>query len=111
MTVNTIITILVVVAGLAVLGKCAYIYLRDKSIEEIRTDVYHLFLMAEKAFTEGGSGKQKMAWVVSRARFLLPLWLQPYVSDELLYSVFEGWFKAIKDLLDDGKYNHSVKEE
>ena len=111
MTVNTIIMIFVIVVGLVILGMCVYTYLRNKSIEEIRTDVYHLFLMAEKAFDKGGAGKQKMAWVVSRARLLLPVWLQAFVSDELLYSVFEVWFKSVKDLLDDGKYNHSVKEE
>lgn len=111
MTVNTIITILVIVVGLLILGVCIYTYLRNKSIEEIRKDVYYLFLEAEKAFTKSGSGKQKMAWVISRARLLLPTWLQVFVSDDLLYSVFERWFKAVKDLLDDGKYNHSTKEE
>lgn len=111
MTANTIITILVIVVGLAILGMCVYIYLRNKGIEEIRADVYHLFLTAEKAFEKSGSGKQKMAWVVSRARLLLPEWLQAFVSDELLYSVFEGWFRAVKDLLDDGKYNRSVEGE
>lgn len=111
MTANAIITILVIVVGLLTLGVCIYTYLRNKSIEEIRKDVYYLFLEAEKAFTKSGSGKQKMAWVISRARLLLPTWLQVFVSDDLLYSVFEGWFRAVKDLLDDGKYNRSVKGE
>lgn len=85
--------------------------IRDKTIDEIRVDVYHLFLIAEHAFKESGSGKQKMKYVVSQARRLLPSWLQYFITDEFLESVIEKWFQAVKDLLDDGKMNGSDKEE
>lgn len=109
MTINTIITIVLILLTLFFMGTCAYIYLRDRNLEKIRTDVYGLFLKAEHKYTETSAGKQKMKWVISEARKLLPTWLQMFITDELLYSVIETWFRAVKDLLDDGKYNKSAQ--
>ena len=50
-----------------------------------------------------------MEWVISKARGLLPGWLQTFVTDEVILRIIQGWFTAVKDLLDDGKYNNSVK--
>lgn len=102
-----ILTILVV---MVIIG-ATYVYLRDKTIDDIRTDVYQLMLKAEHTFKESGTGKQKMKYVVSQARKLLPSWLQHFVTDELLENVIEKWFRAVKDLLDDGKMNGSSKED
>lgn len=107
---NTIVTILIIAFALVALATCTYIYMRDKTLSEIRGDVYQLFLQAENAFTESGSGKQKMKWVISKARGLLPEWLQFFITEEFLYKVIQAWFDAVKDLLDDGKVNGSVKE-
>lgn len=101
-----ILTILVVM----VIAGATYVYLRDKTIDEIRTDVYQLILKAEHTYMAAGSGAQKMKFVVSQARKLLPSWLQYFVTDELLENVIEKWFRAVKDLLDDGKLNGSSKE-
>lgn len=109
MTINTAILIVLILLGVFFFGTCLYIYLRNRSLEEIRTDVYQLFLKAEHMYKESGTGKQKMKWVIGKARLLLPSWLQMFITDELLYSVIEGWFRAVKDLLDDGKYNKSVQ--
>lgn len=111
MTINTIVTIVLIVVALAVLGAGIYFYLRDKTLNDVRADVYQLFLEAEHnpAFME--SGKQKMKWVLSQARMLLPNWAQIFITDAFLERVVEGWFKAIKDLLDDGKLNKSTEEE
>lgn len=110
MTINTIITILVIIAAVVGLIVFIYIYLQDKTLEEIRVDVYQLFLQAEHTYLTPGSGKEKMKWVISKARNLLPTWAQIIVTDDLLYKVVEGWFKAVKDLLDDGKINHITTE-
>lgn len=110
MTINTIVTIVLIVIALAIIGAGMYFYLRDKSLDEIRADVYQLFLEAEHnpAFME--SGKQKMKWVLSRARSLLPVWAQIFITDAFMENVIEGWFRAVKDLLDDGKMNKSTEE-
>lgn len=109
-TVTNVVLVLVIVIGVAILGAALYVYLRDKSLSEIRADVYQLFLEAEHSFKESGSGKQKMKWVVSKARMLLPGWAQTLITEDFLYKVLESWFRAVKDLLDDGKYNGSVSE-
>ena len=49
-----------------------------------------------------------MKYVVQRARSMLPSWLQMFITDDLLYEVLEIWFRAVKDLLDDGKYNKTI---
>lgn len=108
---ETIITFLIIAVTLAVFGYGLYIYMRNKSLEEIRVDVYKLFLKAEHNFKYTGAGQQKMKWVVQKARGLLPVMVQAFISEEVLYKVIQAWFDAIKDLLDDGKVNASVKEE
>lgn len=108
MTFNTIMTILVIVFLLLILGGGIYFYFRDKTLNEIRADVYQKFLEAEHNPEFTKKGKQKMKWVLSQARMLLPKWAQMLISDEFLEKVIEGWFRAVKDLLDDGKYNKSV---
>lgn len=106
---TNVILIFVIVVGVILAGAGLYVYLRNRSMEEIRADVYHLFLVAEHTFTESGSGKQKMEWVIGKARGLLPGWLQTFVTDEMILRIIQGWFTAVKDLLDDGKYNNSTK--
>ena len=107
MTINTILAIIVIVATLVLLGVCAYFYFRDKTLNEIRADVYQLFLKVEHNPAFEKTGKQKMKWVLSKARSLLPNWLQVLITDAFLEKVVQAWFDAIKDLLDDGKLNKS----
>lgn len=98
----------IIIAAMAVVLLVTYV--RNRKLSGIRTDVYQLFLKAEHMFKESGAGAQKMKWVVNRARALLPKWVRNLVSEELLYDVIEVWFDGIKDLLDDGKMNKSVKK-
>ncbi len=101
------IVLTVLVFFFVVLGM--YKYLKRKNIEEIRSDVYKLVLRAEHVYKESDSGKQKMKWVVSQARRLLPGWLQVIISEEALEKIIQIWFDEVKDLLDDGKMNGSQK--
>jgi hypothetical protein len=94
--------IAILILGIIVVIITMIFYLKDKSLSEIKKDVYGLFVDAEHEF-EPGEGKQKMEWVVSKARLLLPKWLQLIISDEMLERLIELWFQAIKALLHDGK--------
>jgi hypothetical protein len=107
MTINTIFAIIILVIGILFAGVALYVYLRNKTFEEIRCDVYQLFLQAEHKYKESGAGKQKMEWVVYQARMLLAEWLQMFITEDFLFDVFQKWFDAVKDLLDDGKINNS----
>ena len=71
-------------------------------------DVYKLFLKAEKKYYESGQGEQKMKWVVSKARSLLPPWLQLVMTEDVFIRLVQIWFDGIKDLLDDGKINNNI---
>lgn len=110
MTLNTVLTIIVLVVGILFAGVFMYVYLRNKTLEEIRYDVYQLFLEAEHMYEETGAGKEKMEWVINHARCLLPEWLQMFITEDFLYGVLQKWFDAVKDLLDDGKLNKSAGE-
>lgn len=103
------INVIVVFFIVAVIVLSGYFYFRNKALEDIRSDVYQLFLQAEHTFTQTGAGKQKMKWVISKARSLLPNWAQVFITEDFLEKVVEGWFRAVKDLLDDGKINGTGK--
>lgn len=90
-------------------GVTVYTYFRNKALEDVRKDVYQLFLYAEKRFTESGHGKQKMDMVIRMTRDLLPAWAKFFITEDLLRRVVQKWFDAVKDLLDDGKYNRSIE--
>lgn len=83
-------------------------YFKEKTLQDIRMDVYKLFLKAEKKYYESGQGKQKMKWVVSQARSLLPPWLQLVMTEDVFIKLIQIWFDGIKDLLDDGKINNNI---
>lgn len=102
-----IIVVLIVVAVTVIAMTVAY--LKNRSLEDIRNDVYQLILRAEHMYKESGTGKQKMKWVVSQARKLLPKWVQALISEDTLMNIIQAWFDGVKDLLDDGKMNHSEK--
>lgn len=111
MEINTILAILLIAFFVAVLFGGLYLYLRDKTLSEIRADVYQLFLVAEHNPNFTKAGKQKMKWVLSKARGLLPNWAQLLITDACLEKVVQAWFDAVKDLLDDGKLNSTSNEE
>lgn len=105
----TIVIVILVIAFIALSFAIAYSYLKDKTLDSIRSDVYQLFLKAEHMYKESGAGKQKMKWVISRARSLLPPWMQALITEDTLEKILEKWFQEVKDLLDDGKVNGSQK--
>lgn len=87
----------------------AVTYLKNRTLEQIRVDVYQLILKAEHMYKESAQGKQKMKWVVSQARKLLPGWMQTLISEENLMAIIQVWFDGVKDLLDDGRMNNTGK--
>lgn len=103
---NTLFVILTVLfVALFVISMVAYF--KEKTLDEIRKDVYNLFLKAEHKYKESGQGQQKMKWVIGRARQLLPVWLQVIMTEDMFEKLIQIWFDGIKDLLDDGKMNSS----
>lgn len=104
----TIATILLTVIALVVICLGIYFWIRNRTLDDIREEVYQKFLEAEHKEGFEHSGQKKMEWVLRQARGLLPGWVQPMITDSFLKKVVQGWFDAVKDLLDDGKLNQSV---
>ena len=109
MTNNQAVAIFVAVVAATIVLVQIYFYFRNKSLEQIREDVYELFLKAEANPDFKHAGMRKMKWVLVQARNLLPGWIQILISDAFLEEVVQSWFDGIKDILDDGKLNRSTK--
>lgn len=104
---TTLLLAIMVMITLVISIGLTFVYIRDKTLEEIRADVYQLFLKAESLYKESKSGQQKMEYVISLARSMLPGWVKPFITESVLRKIIQVWFETIKDLLDDGKYNKS----
>lgn len=105
-----VLKVLIAIALAASVGVLLYMYIRDCTLDDIRSGVYQLFLEAEHTYLHTGAGLQKMEYVIQRARSMLPNWAQFFITEELLRKVVQLWFEGVKDLLDDGKVNKSVEE-
>lgn len=84
-----------------------YEHAKMKGLDGIRAETYQLILTAEHMYRESGAGRQKLKYVVGRARGLLPGWLQFWLTEDFLMDLIDIWFLEVKDLLDDGKINES----
>lgn len=106
-----ILQILLVVIVLGLTFFFIYSYLKMKGLEGIRADVYQLILKAEHMYKESGTGQQKLKYVVQQARGLLPTWIRWAIKEDTMMIIVDEWFKAVKDLLDDGKVNNSQRKK
>lgn len=111
MSINVTVAIILAIFAIMIIAGGLYFYVRSKTLSEIRADVYQLFLLAENDPNFSKQGKQKMKWVIQQARRLLPNWAHVFVTDSILEKVVQIWFDAVKDLLDDGKFNGSTNKE
>ena len=103
-TEQMIVTIVVAIAAVALF----VFYLKTHTLEQIRGDVYKLFLEVEHKYLKSGAGKEKLTEVVNTAYEMLPPWARIFFTREVLRKIIDSWFGKIKDLLDDGKANNSI---
>lgn len=106
---NLAVFLLIGIPGLLVVVSGAVYFIRKRGLDQIRQDVYALFVEAERLFTESGAGQEKLNYVVEKARELLPKYIQVLISKEKLEQIIQFWFDEAKDFLDDGKMNDSNK--
>lgn len=96
--------------GVGVVVVLLVVYLRNKSISDIRKDLYEVFLKLEHSITGTKVGQDRLDEAVTAAYEMLPKWVRLFVSKDRLRKTVDKWFKEIKDLLDDGKLNN-VEED
>lgn len=96
--------------GVGVIVVLLVVYLRNKSISDIRKDLYEVFLKLEHSISGTKAGQERLDEAVTAAYEMLPKWVRLFVSKDRLRKTVDKWFKEIKDLLDDGKLNN-VEED
>lgn len=101
--IQAVLVIGVVLAAAALLA----LYVKNHTLEQIRGDVYKLFLQVEHKYIKSGSGQKKLDEVVNTAYDMLPAWAKIFFTRRILRKIIDSWFSKIKDLLDDGKANNS----
>ncbi len=97
--------------GIGVVVVLVFVYLRNKSISDIRKDLYEVFLKLEHSITGTKVGQERLNEAVTAAYEMLPKWVRFFVSKERLRKTVDKWFNEIKDLLDDGKIGNNVEED
>lgn len=110
MSKELVVAVICVIVAMVTIGITVYLYIRDNTLEGIREDAYQLFLKAEHTFVARESGRNKMKWVISQIRNLMPTWAKLFITESTLEYIVQLWFDSVKDLLDDGKYNKSSKD-
>ncbi len=91
-----------------ILGIILLSYLLIKLNKDIRLKAYDLFIRAEHHFGSG-TGKNKMKYVIENLYRYLPNLVTIFISTETLQKIVQKFFNEIKDLLDDGKRNKSIR--
>lgn len=76
----------------------------------LRTSAYKLMRIAQKTITGSQKGQARFDQVMEDLyNIIMPPWLKPFISEELLSATLQKWYEEIEDLLDDGKCNDSNK--
>lgn len=95
---------IVIVAAVA----AYHIYITiTKQWTKVREFAYKSMLLAERTLGDE-NGKLKFEFVARIVYKYLPLWLKPFISEEVIKKLIQRWYNRAKDFLDDGMINESV---
>ncbi len=79
-----------------------------KQWTKLREQAYALMLSAEKLYGDD-AGKEKFEAVFEKLYFvLIPAWLRPFVTEDIMRKKLQEWYDFAKDFLDDGEVNNSI---
>lgn len=84
------------------------LYLKQNSkIWSLRLAREKAFILFKRAKQEAHTevGKEKMNWVISQIRLLIPKPFNFFINDFIIRALLQKWFNEIEDYLDDGKFN------
>ena len=107
---NPNVAVAIAVVGMVLVAIVFVKVMQTVGMEKIRGYVYKLFVMAEHEF-KYGENEEKFEYVICFARSALPTPFDMFITESLLRKVVQAWFDICKDLLDDGRFNGSGKEE
>lgn len=97
-----------IISAMIVIAIILLAYMLIKLNKNVRLKAYELFLKAEHNISDNTC---KMNYVVENIYSYLPVSVKIFVSEESLKRIVQKMFDEIKDLLDDGKRNDSIRGE
>lgn len=86
----------------------AYLIVKQRW-KKLREIAYKLIRQAEITITGTKKGQERFEQVISQLYLIIPPWLRFFIPRSLLEQKLQEWFDLIKDSLDDGKINNSIK--
>lgn len=99
---------LVILMGLVVLVYIVYLVV-NKKWTRLREDAYKFIRLAEKTVRGTKKGQERFSLVLNQLYNMIPPWLRFFITRTFMEEKLQEWFDMIKDSLDDGKINNSVK--
>ncbi len=76
---------------------------------QLRATAYRMILQAEKVITGTKRGQERFELVFDRVYSLIPSWLRFFILESELREQMQKWYNDIKDYLDNGKIDKSIK--
>lgn len=98
----------VILIGLVSAGYIVYLAVNQRW-EKLRELAYKMIRQAENVIVGTKKGQERFNLVLEQLYNLIPAWLGFFIPRSLLEQKLQEWFDIIKDSLDDGKINDSVK--
>lgn len=93
---------------LCFVGYIVYLIVKHRWAK-LRELAYNLIRQAEKAVTGTKKGQERFDIVLTQLYNLVPAWLRFFIPRSILEQKLQEWFDKIKDSLDDGIVNNSIK--
>ncbi len=98
----------VILAGLGLVGYIVYLVV-NRRWTQLRELAYKFIRQAENVIVGTKKGQERFNLVLDQLYNIIPAWLRFFIPRSLLEQKLQEWFDLIKDSLDDGKINNSVK--
>ncbi len=99
---------LVILFCIGFAGYISYLIVKRRWAK-LRELAYILIRQAEKAVTGTKKGQERFDIVLTQLYNLVPAWLRFFIPRSILEQKLQEWFDKIKDSLDDGIVNNSIK--
>ena len=106
---NKVIAIALLVVITAVICVITVKIMQTIGMEKVRKKVYDAFCEAENRFMQG-QNEEKFEHVVSVIKPIIPAPFNFFITEKFLRKVVQLWFNLVKDLLDNGRVDSSVKK-
>ncbi|ACL77560.1 hypothetical protein [Ruminiclostridium cellulolyticum] len=102
---NNLVTIIILIACIIYI---AYLIVKQRW-RKLREIAYKLIRQAETTITGTKKGRERFEQVMTQLYMIIPPWLRLFITQSLLEKKLQEWFDKIKDSLDDGIVNNSIK--